>query len=287
MKETGGLPVFGLLIPPQPYRRDSIGASAPPPDLAMLVVNADDLGHDRATSDAIREAFAHGAITSATAMVFMADSERGFRLAAEAGLPIGLHLNLMETYSGAVDSADRAEQAWAVERFQSSFAGRWAPSPRLLRTARRCVRLQLAEFERLRGAPPTHVDGHQHGHLSTPALLELDRAGGLAIRSSFTFRPGEKPRYNLALRSLLNRGIASRFASTRRFHSIRDLHPALGGDGIEAVIAEAREVDVEVMCHPGLADELELLLSAEWGRMISAVPTGSFADLPGRAAVAG
>lgn len=246
----------------------------------MLVVNADDLGHDRATSDAILAAFARGAITSATAMVLMEDSERGFGLASEAELPIGLHLNLMEPYSGnALDPADRAEQAWAVERFQASFAGRWAPSPRLMRVARRCVRQQLAEFERLRGAPPTHVDGHQHGHLSTPALWELSRAEAPAIRSSFTFRKGEKPPHKLALRSVLNRGIASRFPTTDRFHSIRDLHPAFGGHGIEAVIAEARELDVEVMCHPGLADEYEVLTSEEWLRSISSVPTGSFADL--------
>src|SRR5215218_7070665 len=217
----------------------------------MLIVNADDLGHDPATSDAICEAFARGAITSASAMVFMADSERAFGLAAESGLPIGLHLNLMEPYSGtALGAADRAEQARTVERFQASFLGRWAPAPRLLRAARRCVRMQLAEFELLRGAPPTHVDGHQHGHLSTPALWELSRRKGMAVRSSFTFRPGEKPRHNRALRSLLNRGIGSRFATTARFHSIRDLHPAFGGDGIEEVVAAAGVRDVEVMCHP-------------------------------------
>jgi predicted glycoside hydrolase/deacetylase ChbG (UPF0249 family) len=246
----------------------------------MLIVNADDLGHDRATSDAICEVYARGAITSATAMVFMADSERAFGLAAEAGLPIGLHLNLMEAYSGNVpDPAARAEQAWAAERFQSGYAGRWAPGPRLLGTARRCVRRQLAEFERLRKRPPTHVDGHQHGHLSTPALWELSRVEGLAVRSSFTFRPGEKPRHNRALRSLLNRGIASRFVSTQRFHSIRDLHPAFGGEGIEEVVAGARDLDVEVMCHPGLADEFEVLTSPEWVGLVASVPTGSFGDL--------
>jgi predicted glycoside hydrolase/deacetylase ChbG (UPF0249 family) len=253
----------------------------------MLVVNADDLGHDRATSDAICEAFARGAITSATAMVYMEDSDRGFGLAAEAGLPIGLHLNLMEPYSGSgVAEPDRAEQAWAVERFQASFAGRWAPGPRLMRAARRSVRLQLAEFERLCGGPPTHVDGHQHGHLSTPALWELDQRGGMTVRSSFTFRPGEKPRHKLALRALLNRGIAARFASTQRFHSIRDLHPAFGGKGIDQVVAEARDLDVEVMVHPGLADELEVLSSDEWRELIASVPKGSYADLPGRAAAA-
>jgi chitin disaccharide deacetylase len=246
----------------------------------MLIVNADDLGHDRATSDAICEAFARGAITSASAMVFMEDSERAFELALAAGLPLGLHLNLMEPYSStAAAEAERAEQARAVECFQAGFARRWFPSRRLMGSARRCVRLQLAEFERLRGGPPTHVDGHQHGHLSTPALWELSRLEDVAVRSSFTFRPGEKPRYNRALRSLLNRGIGSRFASTRRFHSIRDLHPAFGGHGIEEVVAAARDIEVEVMVHPGLADEYEVLASEQWGRTVASVPTGSFADL--------
>lgn len=247
----------------------------------MLIVNADDLGYDRATSDAICEVFARGAITSASAMVFMEDSERALGLAIAAGLPVGLHLNLMEAYSGSgVGEAERAEQAWTVERFQAGFARRWAPSRRLMESARGCVRLQLAEFERLRGARPTHVDGHQHGHLSTPVLWELSRSKDVPVRSSFTFRPGEKPRYNRVLRSLLNRGIGSRFASTRRFHSIRDLHPALGGRGIEEVVAEARDLEVEVMVHPGLADEYEVLVSEQWGRTIASAPTGSFADLP-------
>jgi chitin disaccharide deacetylase len=251
----------------------------------MLIVNADDLGYDPATSDAICEVFARGAITSASGMVFMEDSERAFRLALAAGLPLGLHLNLMELYSSTlVGEAERAEQAWTVECFRAGFARRWAPSRRLMGSARRCVRLQLAEFERLRGAPPTHVDGHQHGHLSTPALWELGRLKDVAVRSSFTFRPGEKPRYNRALRSLLNRGIGSRFAATRRFHSIRDLHPAFGGHGIEEVVAEARDIEVEVMVHPGLADEYEVLVSEQWGRTVASVRTGSFADLQRRPA---
>jgi predicted glycoside hydrolase/deacetylase ChbG (UPF0249 family) len=246
----------------------------------MLIVNADDLGHDRATSDAICDVYARGRISSATAMVFMEDSVRAFGLAAEARMPIGLHLNLMEPYSGIVaDQRDREEQEWVVGRFQASFASRWLPGPRLFGATRRSVRAQLAEFERLRGGAPTHVDGHQHGHLSTPALWTLNASLRPAVRSSFTFRPAEKPLHNRALRRALNTALASRFVSTDRFHSIRDLHPALGGHGIEEVVAEARRRDVEVMVHPGIADEFELLTSEEWSRTIEGAPLGSFADL--------
>jgi chitin disaccharide deacetylase len=248
----------------------------------MLIVNADDLGHDRATSDAICDIYARGRISSATAMVYMEDSARAFGLADEAGIPLGLHLNLMEPYSGIVpEDRDRAEQDWVVGRFQASFASRWLPGPKLFWAARRSVRAQLAEFERLRGGgPPTHVDGHQHGHLSTPALWTLNASTRPAVRSSFTFRPAEKPLHNRALRRVLNLAIASRFATTDRFHSIRDLHPALGGHGIEEVVAEARHRDVEVMVHPGIADEFELLTSEGWSRTIEGARLGSFADLP-------
>jgi predicted glycoside hydrolase/deacetylase ChbG (UPF0249 family) len=248
----------------------------------MLIVNADDWGHDEATTDAIRTVHAAGRISSATAMVHMADSRRAAGLAGEAAIPLGLHLNLMEPYTDPGVAAEVARpQRWAVGRYQASFASRWLPGPRLFATARDCVGEQLGEFRRLYGSGPTHVDGHQHGHLSTPALWGLARRGRPPVRSSFTFRPGEKPPYNRALRFGLNRAIGAAFPSTQRFYSIRDLHPRLGGSGLAAALAEADRRDVEIMVHPGIADEYEILMGSEWAGMIAGSRLGSFAELPG------
>lgn len=245
----------------------------------MLIVNADDWGYDVPTTDAIAAAHAAGAITSATAMVHMRDSERAARLAGELGLPVGLHLNLMEPFSAASDTPVRERQARVVARWRAGQASRWLPSPRLFASARDTVEEQLDAFARLYPSPPTHVDGHQHGHLAAPALYVLRRRQAPAIRCAFTFRPEESPAPKRALRGALNRCIAAGFRSTDRFHSIRTLHPRLGGHGLEAVLDASRRQDVEIMVHPGLADECEILLSSEWSRLLEGLPLGSYRDL--------
>ena len=65
----------------------------------MLIVNADDLGRTKAATDAAIECYAKGRITSTSAMVFMADSERAAAVAANTGIGIGLHVNFSEQFS--------------------------------------------------------------------------------------------------------------------------------------------------------------------------------------------
>ena len=50
-------------------------------DTPILIVNADDYGWNRPTTEATLEAFRAGRITSATALMFMDDSERAAELA--------------------------------------------------------------------------------------------------------------------------------------------------------------------------------------------------------------
>jgi chitin disaccharide deacetylase len=245
----------------------------------VLIVNADDWGYDAATTDAIAAAHRAGAIDSATAMVHMRDSERAARLAGELGLPVGLHLNLMEPYSAPADEEGRQRQAAVVDRYRSSLASHWLQGPRLFGLVAGCVEDQLNAFGRLYSTQPTHVDGHQHGHLSTAALVTLRRRRVPAIRRSFTFRPSDKPLPRRVLRRALNGCISSTFRSTAGFHSIRTLHPRLGGHGLEDVLASARARDVEIMVHPGFPDECEILLSAAWSRLLDGLPRGSYRDL--------
>ena len=60
----------------------------------MLLINADDFGRTRETSDRIVNCYRQGCIHAASAMTFMKDSERAADLARQNGLPVGLHLNL-------------------------------------------------------------------------------------------------------------------------------------------------------------------------------------------------
>lgn len=245
----------------------------------MLIINADDWGYDEATTDAIVTAFEAQRLTSASGMVFMRDSVRAAGIAALISIPVGLHLNLMEPYSGGDMSQEvRYRQKWAVARYRRGFRRRWLVSGKLFRLACQAAYDQIDEFERLYGAP-THVDGHQHGHLSPAALWSLARRGSPAVRQSFTFRPAEKEMPNRLIRGALNRSMRLVFDTTDSFHSIRHLHPELGGYGLEDVIAESRYRDIEIMVHPGIEDEFEILMGDAWAERISGAPLGSYREL--------
>src|SRR5437879_7585 len=66
-----------------------------------LIVNADDWGRDPLTTDRILECSRRGAVSSASAMVFMGDSVRAAAVAREYGVEAGLHLNLTTPFSAA------------------------------------------------------------------------------------------------------------------------------------------------------------------------------------------
>ena len=89
----------------------------------LLIVNADDWGYDRATTDAIERAFEAGRITSATGMVHMADSARAAELANRLGRAIGLHINLTQPFSDP-DTPERVRQsAGASDRLSGRDPG--------------------------------------------------------------------------------------------------------------------------------------------------------------------
>jgi predicted glycoside hydrolase/deacetylase ChbG (UPF0249 family) len=58
-----------------------------------LIINADDWGRSRETTDRTLECWERGSISSVSAMVFMEDSVRAAALARERGIDTGLHLN--------------------------------------------------------------------------------------------------------------------------------------------------------------------------------------------------
>ncbi|BDG06478.1 carbohydrate deacetylase [Anaeromyxobacter oryzae] len=177
--------------------------------MKRLIVNADDLGYDPEIDRGILEAHTHGLVTSATAMVetpFAADALR----AAPGTLGVGLHV--------VVDPrADRAEAEAALLR-------------------------QLARFEALRGAPPTHLDSHKHAHASgavLDAFVAVAAARGLPVRAI-------DDRMRAELRA---RGVAT----PDRFLGDAALRPAWTAERLIAVLATIGEGVTEIMSHPGHA----------------------------------
>jgi predicted glycoside hydrolase/deacetylase ChbG (UPF0249 family) len=173
----------------------------------LLVVNADDLGYDPEIDRGILEAHARGIVTSATAMVgtpFSADALR----AAPGSLGIGLHAVL--------------EPGMAPGEVE------------------RALREQLERFERLRGAPPTHLDSHKHLHAAPAALerfLAVARERGLPIRA-----------IDAAMR---DRARAAGVVAVDHFLGDAGLRPAWTAERLRAAIEGLGEGTTEVMAHPG------------------------------------
>jgi predicted glycoside hydrolase/deacetylase ChbG (UPF0249 family) len=245
----------------------------------MLIVNADDWGLRAEVTDAIAECWEAGAVTSASAMVGMADSDRAFGLAAASGLPLGLHLNLTAPFDApSVGAGARERQHQAVTYFEASPRRQLLFDPRARGPLDACVADQLDAFAAAAGTAAAHADGHQHVQVC-PTVLSTRALGRVrSLRRAHGFVAGTRSPARDAYRRLVNFGVRRRFRSAL-FVSLRDLHPALGGVGLERLAQLARERDVEVMVHPAWEDEREVLLSAAWKGLMEELPTGSHADL--------
>lgn len=250
-----------------------------PSSSGLLVVNADDMGAEWATTDAILSCFQASAISSTTAMVFMEDSERAAALARSHGLPVGLHLNLTMTYTDPRPAAlAREHQARLAELFATASRPHRSLHPSALHLVRDCVEDQLQEFHRLYGGPPTHIDGHNHAHLSTNVQLSRALPRGIRLR-----RAQNWPRAT-TLGGRLGRRVRgatlAAFRTTRWFTSIRTVHPAFGGHGLHELLELSRGASVEIMVHPGWEDERNALSAPDWEQALRGRPLGSYAQLP-------
>lgn len=248
----------------------------------LLIVNADDWGLNRTTTDAGVRCAEAGRITSATAMVYMEDSDRAATLAKSAGLPVGLHLNLSDEFTDERTPTDvRARQARLIPYFQPTSRRRLMRcvyDPRIRADAEQCIADQLVRFEELYGTPPTHIDGHQHVHLCPNVLFARTLPKATKMRSGLERFERERSPLG-AIRRLRRRLISMRFSSTDYLFDISEVDPRTGGTEPPTKLRLADSASVEVMAHPGFDHELERLCSDEWGEALRHRRLGSFADL--------
>ena len=165
--------------------------------MRRLIVNADDLGYTEGVNRGILDAHERGIVTSTTLMVDRPAAEDGVERVRDASLSVGLHAVLDHV------PPERCEAE--LER-------------------------QVARFEQLVGARPTHVDSHHHIHRE-PALAETFAA--------FADREG------LAMRDRAVR-------HEPRFYG----EPAIGVQRLLEILETLPEGDSELGCHPGYADGL-------------------------------
>ena len=158
--------------------------------MTVLIVNADDFGCAVSATDAILTCHREGAITSATAMVYMEDSDRAARLAVDQRLPVGLRINLTTPFTDrSVPYAVRERQARMVDVLGRSRAYRWLYDVRLQAEVDRSLRDQLDRFGELYARPPTHFDSHHHVHSCPNVFLSRVLSSGAPIRNTLIWSP--------------------------------------------------------------------------------------------------
>lgn len=243
----------------------------------MLIINADDLGRSRAETDVTLECFRAGRLTSTTAMVFMADSERAAQLGLAAGIDIGLHLNLDQPFDGPNVPATLAAAHQRVVRFiQSSKYSQCVYHPALRPEFRLVYEAQVEEFSRLYGKRPSHLDGHHHAHLCTNMLLDGIIPAQERVRRSFSFRPGEKNLLNRAYRHLVDWSLERRYRLTDFFFSLQQ---SLQHNRLARVFELSTTSVVELMTHPVNQAEYAYLMSDACGTALRRLETGTYASI--------
>ena len=243
----------------------------------MLIVNADDWGRSMAETDAALTCFSQARVTSVTAMTFMADSERAADIALERNIPVGLHLNFTEALTAPGRNSGLLSEHRRLAKFLTRT--RWSmlvPNPFLCRSFSSVFQWQLEEFIRLYQKLPTHFDGHRHFHLCLGMLLAAPIPRGQRVRPTFSFTVDEKGVMNWLYRRALDAWVARRYLTTDYFFA---LSQRMTERRLAQVVQLAREANVELMTHPIVSAEQELLLSAVFERQMAGVARKSYAEL--------
>jgi hypothetical protein len=227
----------------------------------LLIVNADDWGRDRLTTDRTLECIAQGGVTSVSGMVFMEDSERAAMVARERGIESGLHLNLTTPFSSCGCPEELLKRQQQLARFLLRHRlAQVVFHPGLIRSFEYVVAAQLEEFRRIYGTDPDRVDGHHHMHLCGNLLFRRLLPQGAIVRRSFSFGRGEKSVWNRLYREFVDSRLARRHRLVDFFFSLAPLEPL---DRLERIVSLARKSVVEVETHPVEAAEYRFLTGGE------------------------
>lgn len=226
-----------------------------------LIINADDWGKDALTTDAIHQCVLRRTVSSVSAMVFMADSERAFAIAREKGVDAGLHLNFTTPFTASNVPAKLADTQRKIGR--RLLSGRLAQAwfdPLLCGAFKEVVSAQIEEFSLRYGHQPERIDGHHHMHLCANVIWGKLLPRGIAVRRNFSFEPGEKSFANRWYRRVMDSLLARRHRLTDYFFSIAPLSPR---KRLERIFNLARRFTVEVETHPADPEEYKFLTSGE------------------------
>lgn len=224
-----------------------------------LIINADDWGYDRETTDRIYDCFLRGSVSSTSAMVFMADSERAAETALENSFDAGLHLNLTSGFSSPATPAQLVTHHDRLRRYlRSNRIAKTIFHPGLANSFHYVVSAQLEEFERLYKFPTRRIDGHHHMHLCANVLLGRLLPEGAIARRSFSFWSKDRRGLRVPYRSAIDHQLKKRHPVTDYFFSLAPLHPA---ERLRQIAELSRRFVVELETHPVVSAEYRFLLA--------------------------
>lgn len=243
----------------------------------MIIITADDYGKDIRTTDNIFKCGLNKRVSSASAMVFMADSERAASLLKELDLEIGLHLNFTQPFNGShVSRTVRQHQKKIIAYLNMHPLTQIIYNPFLTKSFILVFQTQQGEFRRLYGKLPDFYNGHHHMHLCTNMILGKMLPTNARIRRTFSFNSGEKGIFNLSYRDLLNWLISKKFISTDSLFSIS---PVQDIQRLHTFFVRAQTENVEIEVHPEIEEECKFLLSEQFKKLLDIALLSGFCHL--------
>jgi predicted glycoside hydrolase/deacetylase ChbG (UPF0249 family) len=227
------------------------------------IVNADDFGQDKETTEAILKAFKGGYLTDTTAMVTTDCFEESVKLAKENGISnkIGLHLDFFE---GSPLSKEFKNTRFCKD---DKFVDVLFLNKPLTKEEKFAFYMEtVAQIRKLRGAgiEITHADSHHHIHNNIYVMRSVINAlkdeGIKKIRITRNY--GKMNPVKRILKGFYNLYIRLKgFTTTNYFCSLFDIENGLP-NGI-----------TEIMVHPVFVEGNKLINAEEWFE--DKEPTGS------------
>lgn len=205
----------------------------------LLIVNADDYGISPGVSEGILRAAETGIVSSTTVMANLVTGEE-LRNLQQSGLPCGCHLNLSLGPPTDKFPPELLDERGRFSKQLSLNAATWEDS----RAIDAAEEEWITQIVYLRGAGMqlTHLDSHHHVHMLEPLFpiaLHLARAFDLGLR----VRSGQ-----------LADACASGVRCPGEFVEGYFGNNNIGSEDLLALAATKADT-VEVMCHPGVADD--------------------------------
>ena len=208
--------------------------------MRSLIINADDFALTAGCSAGIIEAFRRGAVTSTSMLAMGEDSARAAALAKKEKIPLGLHLCL--TYGRPAAAPEKIPSLLGEDGYFKD-AGRLQRERPLAKEVETEWRAQLERLRSL-GVKPDHLDSHHFIHERLGDEIE-DAALVLAQELNIPLRrtvDGSKGRYRRRVRNpdFFFRGFYGEQATL---------------ENLLALLKPPWEGVLELMCHPGAADD--------------------------------